>query len=240
MVRFWFQRFRSGNFDLQNQPRGRPETKVKNEELKAIVEDDSSQSTSEIAAGERVYNVNNKDEAENVARQKDKELNTSELFNLDNASELYNDFMKNYKKNYTKKRDRATHFYRFVKTLVEINKNNFNGNTTLALDENADAIKEPNDFEFKEDENYDYDEDEETSLDEKGPIYEFKDAPMLFEKFMKDYNKEYKDKKERDKHYQNFLSNLKYINEVNSESGSFTSDINMFSDLADDELGAIG
>ncbi|XP_050354867.1 uncharacterized protein LOC126776409 isoform X3 [Nymphalis io] len=49
-VHFWFQRFHSGNFDLQNQPRGRPETKVENEELKAIVEADSSQSTSEIAA----------------------------------------------------------------------------------------------------------------------------------------------------------------------------------------------
>ncbi|CAK1588735.1 unnamed protein product [Parnassius mnemosyne] len=30
-VCFWFQRFRSGNFDLQNQPRGRPKTKVENE-----------------------------------------------------------------------------------------------------------------------------------------------------------------------------------------------------------------
>ncbi|RVE52011.1 hypothetical protein evm_003289 [Chilo suppressalis] len=53
MLRFWFQRFRSGNFVLQNQsPDGRPEeTKVENEELKAIVEADSSQNTSEIAAG---------------------------------------------------------------------------------------------------------------------------------------------------------------------------------------------
>ncbi|RVE43307.1 hypothetical protein evm_012039 [Chilo suppressalis] len=50
-VRFWFQRFRSGNFDLQNQHRGRPETKVQNEELKAIVGSDPSQSNSEIAAG---------------------------------------------------------------------------------------------------------------------------------------------------------------------------------------------
>ncbi|CAG9093900.1 unnamed protein product [Plutella xylostella] len=50
-VRFWFQRFRSGNFDLQNKPRGRPETKVDNEELKAIVEADPSQTTSELAAG---------------------------------------------------------------------------------------------------------------------------------------------------------------------------------------------
>ncbi|XP_045453475.1 histone-lysine N-methyltransferase SETMAR-like [Melitaea cinxia] len=54
---FWFQRFRSGNFDLQNKPRGRPETKVDNEELKAIVEADLSQTMSESAAG---CGVNNK------------------------------------------------------------------------------------------------------------------------------------------------------------------------------------
>lgn len=50
-VRFWFQRFRSGNFDLQNKPRGRPETLVVNEDLKVIVEADPSQTTSELAAG---------------------------------------------------------------------------------------------------------------------------------------------------------------------------------------------
>ncbi|CAF4830065.1 unnamed protein product [Pieris macdunnoughi] len=50
-VRFWFQRFRSGNFDLRNKPRGRPETQVDNEVLKAIVEADPSQTTSELAAG---------------------------------------------------------------------------------------------------------------------------------------------------------------------------------------------
>ncbi|KAL0850849.1 hypothetical protein ABMA28_006765 [Loxostege sticticalis] len=50
-IRFWVQRFRSGNFVLQNQPCGRRETKVENEELKAIVEVDPSQTTSEIAPG---------------------------------------------------------------------------------------------------------------------------------------------------------------------------------------------
>ncbi|CAH2098314.1 unnamed protein product [Euphydryas editha] len=49
-MRFWFQRFRSGHFDLQNKPRGRPEIKVDNEKLKAIVEADPSQTTSEVAA----------------------------------------------------------------------------------------------------------------------------------------------------------------------------------------------
>ncbi|RVE45520.1 hypothetical protein evm_009859 [Chilo suppressalis] len=50
-VRFWFQRFSSGNFDFQNQPRRRPKINVENEELKAIVEGDPSQSTSKITAG---------------------------------------------------------------------------------------------------------------------------------------------------------------------------------------------
>ncbi|XP_045459275.1 histone-lysine N-methyltransferase SETMAR-like [Melitaea cinxia] len=50
-VRFWFQRFCSRNFYLRNKPRGRLETKVDNEELKAIVEADSPQTTSELAAG---------------------------------------------------------------------------------------------------------------------------------------------------------------------------------------------
>ncbi|XP_064292196.1 histone-lysine N-methyltransferase SETMAR-like [Plodia interpunctella] len=50
-VHFWFQHFRSGNFDLQNKPRGRPETLVDNQELKAIVEADPSQTTSKLASG---------------------------------------------------------------------------------------------------------------------------------------------------------------------------------------------
>ncbi|XP_004929074.1 uncharacterized protein LOC101740420 [Bombyx mori] len=49
-IRFWFQRFRSRNVDLQIQSRGRLETKLENEELKAIMEADPSQSASEIAA----------------------------------------------------------------------------------------------------------------------------------------------------------------------------------------------
>ena len=49
-VRFWFQRFRSGNFDLHNEPRGWPDTQVNNEELKAIVEADPSQTTSKLAS----------------------------------------------------------------------------------------------------------------------------------------------------------------------------------------------
>ena len=49
-------RFRPRNFNLQNMPRGRPEIQFDNEELKAIVEVDLSQATSEIAAGCGVSN----------------------------------------------------------------------------------------------------------------------------------------------------------------------------------------
>jgi histone-lysine N-methyltransferase SETMAR len=48
-VRDWFVKFRSGSFDLHNQPRGRPETKLDNDELKALVESDPAQSARELA-----------------------------------------------------------------------------------------------------------------------------------------------------------------------------------------------
>ena len=44
-VLFWFAKFRSGEFSLKNEPRGRPQSKVNNDELKAIVESDTSQTT---------------------------------------------------------------------------------------------------------------------------------------------------------------------------------------------------
>ncbi|XP_045455594.1 histone-lysine N-methyltransferase SETMAR-like [Melitaea cinxia] len=49
-TRYRFVRFRSGNFDLRNEPRGRPKILVDNDELKAIVEADDSQSTAKLAA----------------------------------------------------------------------------------------------------------------------------------------------------------------------------------------------
>ena len=50
-MRFWFQLFRSGNFDLQNKPRGRPETQFNDKGLKVIVKADPLQTTYELAAG---------------------------------------------------------------------------------------------------------------------------------------------------------------------------------------------
>ncbi|XP_045454940.1 histone-lysine N-methyltransferase SETMAR-like [Melitaea cinxia] len=49
-IRYLFARFRSGNFDLRNEPRGRPKMLVDNDELKVIVGADDSQTTAELAA----------------------------------------------------------------------------------------------------------------------------------------------------------------------------------------------
>ncbi|KAA5586404.1 hypothetical protein F3H14_36385 [Pseudomonas aeruginosa] len=42
-VRFWFKHFRDGNFDLKNEPRGRPPTQE-------MMEGNSSQTTQELTA----------------------------------------------------------------------------------------------------------------------------------------------------------------------------------------------
>ena len=49
-VSFWFSKFRSGDFSLENEPRRRPQPKVNNYELKAIVECDTSQTIRELAS----------------------------------------------------------------------------------------------------------------------------------------------------------------------------------------------
>lgn len=63
-----------------------------------------------------------------------------------------------------------------------------------------------------------------------GTVYNIQDAPQLFEKFIKDFNKQYKDDEEYQRRYGNFVKTLKNINEVNSMKRSFVSDINSFAD----------
>ena len=41
-VSFWFAKFYSRDFSLENEPRGRPQSKVNKDQLKAIVESDTS------------------------------------------------------------------------------------------------------------------------------------------------------------------------------------------------------
>ena len=49
-VRNWFRRFRDGNFDLTNEPRGRPESKLNNDDVRAVMEADPRQSAAVLAA----------------------------------------------------------------------------------------------------------------------------------------------------------------------------------------------
>lgn len=46
----WFKKFKKGDFSLENEPRGKPEVKVNNEDLKAVVERDPTQSAAELAS----------------------------------------------------------------------------------------------------------------------------------------------------------------------------------------------
>ena len=55
-MRRWFDRFRSGDFSLENQPRGWPATKIDNADLKAVVEEQRFSRGSALA--ER-FNVSN-------------------------------------------------------------------------------------------------------------------------------------------------------------------------------------
>ena len=47
---FWFEKFRSGDFSLENEPRGRPQPKLNNDQAKANLESDTSQTTRELAS----------------------------------------------------------------------------------------------------------------------------------------------------------------------------------------------
>ena len=49
MVGKWFTKCSKGNFDLTNEPWGKPELKVNNDDLRAAVESDTSQTVSELA-----------------------------------------------------------------------------------------------------------------------------------------------------------------------------------------------
>ncbi|CAK1547240.1 unnamed protein product [Leptosia nina] len=93
------------------------------------------------------FEISNKKDAEFLGRERLRDINASELYDLDQAEELYNEFMKKYKKrNMTKRYDRQVHYYRFVKTLVEMNNNYFRGHENISIDETADVLKEPNEY----------------------------------------------------------------------------------------------
>ncbi|XP_014357621.2 cysteine protease XCP2 isoform X1 [Papilio machaon] len=75
-----------------------------------------------------------------------------------------------------------------------------------------------------------------TSASERNkPFYDVNDAEALFEKFVKDFDKSYKDDADREEHYQAFIKSLHRINELNSKDGSATYGINKFADYTAEE-----
>ncbi|PZC86473.1 hypothetical protein B5X24_HaOG209192 [Helicoverpa armigera] len=83
---------------------------------------------------------------------------------------------------------------------------------------------------------FSYDEIEDRIDDSPKPIYDLADAANLFKKFIKDFNKSYKNDDDYKTHYNNFVENLKEINRINGDKEySSTSEINLFSDLSAEE-----
>ncbi|CAK1547241.1 unnamed protein product [Leptosia nina] len=74
------------------------------------------------------------------------------------------------------------------------------------------------------------------ALAEDKPHYDLEKAPELFEKFVKDFNKVYKDDNDREVHYKQFVKSLETVNELNANPDDTASyGINHFSDYTPEE-----
>lgn len=67
------------------------------------------------------------------------------------------------------------------------------------------------------------------------PHYDVSNAEALFESFIKEHNKSYKDDADKNVHYHAFVESLEKINKLNAESSSATFGINKFADYTEDE-----
>lgn len=70
----------------------------------------------------------------------------------------------------------------------------------------------------------------------KGPHYDLSKTPELFEKFVRDYNRNYQNTYDAVIHYEAFKKNLEMINMSNRVSDSITFGINKFADYTQGEL----
>ncbi|XP_075973115.1 uncharacterized protein LOC142974583 [Anticarsia gemmatalis] len=65
--------------------------------------------------------------------------------------------------------------------------------------------------------------------------YNIEEAPQLFEQFIKDNERQYKDEADRQVHYDAFVDALKYINDYNAKNSGVTLGITPFTDFTDEE-----
>ena len=66
--------------------------------------------------------------------------------------------------------------------------------------------------------------------------YDIKDAPALFEKFIKNHGRHYKSDADRLEHYTAFVKSLERINEAAAKNNNSILDINEFSDYTPLEM----
>ncbi|CAB3229990.1 unnamed protein product [Arctia plantaginis] len=84
------------------------------------------------------------------ANMKKLPIENMNLYNLDDTERIYENFKKQYnRKNYTQPYEKATHYQRFYKTLVELNNKRFNGDDEAYIDSEADVIKKPHEYFFE-------------------------------------------------------------------------------------------
>lgn len=68
------------------------------------------------------------------------------------------------------------------------------------------------------------------------PHYDIKKAKLFFDKYVKDFNKHYKDEDDERIHFRAFVKSLSFINKANAERPYAYYDLNIFSDYTDEEL----
>ncbi|XP_022831096.1 cysteine proteinase-like [Spodoptera litura] len=69
--------------------------------------------------------------------------------------------------------------------------------------------------------------------------YDVEKADEIFEQYIKDYRKEYKDENDKQVHFKAFVETLKEINKLNEESKTAISGINQFADYTEKEWKAM-
>ncbi|KAJ8730044.1 hypothetical protein PYW07_017082 [Mythimna separata] len=69
------------------------------------------------------------------------------------------------------------------------------------------------------------------------PHYDVSNAKALFEDFIKEYNRNYKDEADKEAHFKAFVASLEKINKLNEDSSSATFGINKFADYTEEERG---
>ncbi|CAG9786108.1 unnamed protein product [Diatraea saccharalis] len=74
------------------------------------------------------------------------DLESLELYDLDDSKNLFKRYLTAFGKNITTRYGRAVHFYKFVKSLVDVNREHYNGNKTTEINEKSDVVEHPTDY----------------------------------------------------------------------------------------------